>query len=180
MSGGEAGGEMVRIVKLDRFPHGTIRVEASEDECRALAARFALPAVHALIAELTLTPDGHAIDASGRLTARFDQLCAIAQEPFANTIDERLAIRFIPAATAAQAEEDEEIELASDEPDEIEYDGAAFDLGEAVAQSFGLAIDPYATGPDADAVRQAAGIEDDAAPRGPFAALAALTKKPDA
>ena len=55
--------------------------------------------------------------------------------------------------------------------------GTAFDLGEAVAQSFGLAIDPYAAGPEADSVRREAGIVDEDAPSGPFAALAALKPK---
>jgi hypothetical protein len=72
--------------------------------------------------------------------------------------------------------EDEEIEFASDAPDEIAYDGAAFDLGEALAQSFGLALDPYAVGPDAEAARREAGLVGEDGRSGPFAALAALRK----
>ena len=70
-----------------------------------------------------------------------------------------------------------EIELAADDLDEIEYSGITFDLGEAVAQSLGLAIDPYAEGPNADATRKAAGISSDDEPSGPLAeALKALKK----
>ena len=106
--------------------------------------------------------------------AAFDQRCALSDEPFANRLDEPIVFRFVPALTAHG--EDEEIEFASDSPDEIEYDGAAFDLGEAVAQSFGLALDPYAEGPDAEAARREAGLLDETAPSGPFAALAVLRK----
>jgi hypothetical protein len=73
--------------------------------------------------------------------------------------------------------EDEEIELEADDCDEIEFAGEMFDLGEAVAQSLGLAIDPYAEGPDADAARTAAGIVQEGEVRGPLADLLAGLKK---
>ncbi len=170
-----SGGELERIVKLDWLPTAMLVIEAEAAERAALAKRFGLPDLHAFRAEVTLTPNGDMIDARGRMTARFDQRCAIADEPFANSLDEAIAIRFVPAI--APSPEDEAIEIASGEIDEIEYDGAAFDLGEALAESFGLALDPYATGPDAEAVRRAAGIVDEDRPSGPFAALAALKSK---
>lgn len=170
-----SGGEFERIVKLDRLPTMPMSIEADAAERAALARRFGLPAIHALAAVVTFSVQGETTTAKGRLAARFEQRCAIANEPFPNTLDEPLAIRFVPAI--APVAEGEEIEFASGDADEIEYDGAAFDLGEAVAQSFGLALDPYATGPEAEAARRAAGIVDENAPSGPFAALAALKPK---
>ena len=167
-----SAGELARIVKLDRLPTDTVTIEASESERAALAERFGLPALHTLHAELRLDQHGAVIDARGRLRASLEQRCAISDAPFANSLDEPIAVRFVPAIS--EHGEDEEIEFASDAPDEIEYDGAAIDLGEAVAQSFGLAIDPYAIGPEAEAVRKQAGILDEDTPSGPFAALAAL------
>ena len=169
-----SAGEFERMVKLDRLPP-ELTIEADAAERAALARRFGLPAIDSLGATVALSQAGDAIDARGRMTAAFAQRCAISDEPFANTLEEPLAIRFVPAL--AEAGEDEELEFASEEPDEIEYQGAAFDLGEAVAQSFGLALDPYATGPGADAARRAAGLTDESAPTGPFAALAALRPK---
>lgn len=166
-------GELVRVVTLDRMPPATV-VEASETERAALARRFGLPAVHALTARLELSQSDVAIEARGRLSASFEQRCAISDNPFANAIDEPISIRFVPALTAHS--EEEEIEFDPDAPDEIEYDGAAIDLGEAVAQSFGLALDPYAEGPEADALRQEVGLGEEDVPSGPFAALAALRK----
>ncbi len=167
--------EFERIVKLDRLPTAPLTIEADAAERAALARRFSLPAMHALQATVSLAPQGDAVEARGRIEARFDQHCAIADQPFANNLDEPLAVRFV--RSIAPGSEDEAIEFASDAPDEIEYDGAAFDLGEAVAQSFGLALDPYATGPNAEAVRREVGIVDEDAPSGPFAVLAALKPK---
>ena len=169
-----SAGEFERIVKLDRLP-AVLSIEADAAECAALARRFGLPAVHALQASVSLSQDGDSVEARGRLSARFHQRCAIAEEPFANSIDEPLAIRFVPAI--APGSEDEAIEFADEDADEIEYNGTSFNLGEAVAQSFGLALDPYATGPDAESARRAGGIVDEDAPSGPFAALAALKPK---
>ena len=90
-------------------------------------------------------------------------------------IRETLDLRFVPEAQQ-DAAIDEDREIDSSEADEIGYEGSAFDLGEAIAESLALAIDPYATGPGADAVRREAGLlgEDDT---GPFAALKGLVKE---
>lgn len=164
-----SAGELTRIVKLDRLPVAPLEIEASEAERAALAKRFGLPAIHSLTAAVTLVKRGEAVDATGRLAASFEQRCALTDEPFAASLDEAVAIRFVPELVVPG--EEEEIEFASDTPDEIEFDGAAIDLGEAVAQSFGLALDPYATGPGAEEARR---MLEESGESGPFAALAAL------
>lgn len=167
--------EMPRLVKLRQIDGAPMRIEASADERAALADRFGLVAIDRLVADITLEREGEEVAASGRLVAELVQTCAISGEDFPVRIDEALAFRFIPEI--ARTVPDEEIDLEEAELDEIEYSGEGFDLGEAIAQSLGLAIDPYATVPDADAARKAAGILEEGA-SGPLAeALAALTKK---
>lgn len=168
-------GEFSRPIRLDRIPTEQLTITADEGERTLLASRFALPALQRLQAMVTLVAEGDVVEAHGRIEARYEQRCAIADEPFAVTLDEPLAIRFVPAL--ATLDEEQEHEFDSDEPDEIEYEGGAIDLGEAVAQSFGLAIDPYATGPDAETARREAGLVDEATPTGPFAVLAALKER---
>lgn len=168
-------GEFERIVKLDRLPREPLRIAADEAERAALARRFGIDGVRSLEAEVSFAAEGSLVMAKGRLTASIVQLCAISGEPFRNRIDEPLAMRFVPASEEPEFDPEEEIELDTSEPDEIYCEGQAFDLGEAVAQSFGLAIDPYAEGPGAGATREKAGLLD-AAASGPFAALAALKK----
>lgn len=169
------GVELSRIVRVRPQPPETLTVTAEKPERAALAERFGVVAIDALTAEIALAPDGQTIVARGRLRAALIQTCAVSGEDFAAHIDEPLDLRFVPAGSIAASEE--EIELVSDGPDEIEFHGDSVDLGEAVAQSLGLAIDPYAEGPGADAARQAAGITDDATPRGALADLLAGLKR---
>lgn len=169
--------ELSRPIKLRAIKHEPVVIEASEAERAALAVRFAITSIESLRAEVTLDPDGAKVAAKGRLTAAITQACAVSGEDFPVKVDEPLELVFVPAEPVKAADPEEEIELESDALDEIEYEGDSFDLGEAIAQSLALAIDPYAEGPGADAVRAKAGIITDDTPRGPLAeALAALKK----
>ena len=141
-----------------------ITMEASAEERAALARRFGIVAIRQLQATVALERAGEAIMARGRLSAAIVQSCAVSGEDLPVRIDEPLALRFVPA-----------VQLEADELDEIPFAGHEFDLGEAVAQSLALAIDPYATGPEAERVRKEAGLGDEGS-SGPFAALAALKK----
>lgn len=170
--------ELQRLVKARHLPADPLVIEASEAERAALARRFDLPRILALRAVVELDREASAVRATGTLAARIVQLCAISDEEFETAIDEPLALRFVEEGRIdpALAEDEEiEIELSGGELDEIEFAGESFDLGEAVAQTLGLAIDPYAEGPHADAARKQAGITSDDAPSGPLAdALRAL------
>lgn len=163
--------EFSRIVKLHQITQRPVVLEADRHELAALAVRFTLGAVHRLKAEVNLKADGAIVTASGRLLADILQPCAVSGEDFSVHIDEILAFRFVPEADSRN---DQVLELQAEDCDEISYDGESFDLGEAVAQGLGLAIDPFARGPGADIFRQQAGILDEHTPTGPFAALAAL------
>ena len=166
--------ELSRVVKLNALREDPVRIEANEAERAALAKRFGISAIDSLVATVQLTPRGPKVRGEGSLIADIVQACAISGEDFTHRIEEDIAFVFVPDD---QAPDLEEIELEADDLDEIDYSGDSFDLGEAVAQSLGLVIDPYAEGPDADAAREAAGIVSDDAPRGPLAeALAALKR----
>lgn len=161
---------------LRQIADAPLVLEPDAAERAALAARFGIVRIAAMRGQVTCLRDGAAVDVSGRLTAQITHACAISGEDIATVIDEPLALRFVPAVPT-DAPADEEIELDADALDEIPYEGTAFDLGEALAQSLALAIDPFAIGPEADRVRRAYGL-DAPDPAGPFAALVAL-KGPD-
>jgi uncharacterized metal-binding protein YceD (DUF177 family) len=148
-----------------------VNIAADAAERQALAARFGLIAIDRLEASVTLEADGEVVTGDGTLSAEIVQSCAVTGEDLPVTVAEPLHLRFVPETKI----EEEEIELEEAQLDEIPYTGTSFDLGEAVAQSLALAIDPYATGPNADRVRKEKGLSDEAA-SGPFAALAALKK----
>ena len=164
------------MIRTRPLPGGSVVIEATMEERTALAARFGLGAVEALRAEVTLDQRPRAIRATGRLVAAIQQPCAISGEDFPVAIDEPIDLRFVEAGQHP-ATEDEEIELEADDCDEIEYAGEMFDLGEAVAQTLGLAIDPYAEGPNADAARKAVGIVQEGEQLGPLADLLAGLRK---
>lgn len=166
--------EFSRNVDLRQITVTPLTLTATPEECRALAARFGLVALERLEATVALVAEGGVVTATGRLVASWVQSCAVSGENLPVTVNEPLAFRFVPASDAQVP--DEEFELTDDDCDEISYTGTSFDVGEAVAQSVALAIDPFATGPDADTARKQAGMLSEAA-SGPFAALASLNVK---
>ena len=159
--------EMSRIVRLRHADGEAMTIEATADERIALAERFGVVAVDSLQARVSLKREGEEVAVIGRLEADLIQSCGISNEDFAVRIEEPFVVRFVPQV--AHSVPDEEIELEESQLDEIEYSGDSFDLGEAIAQSLALAIDPYAEGPNADVVRREAGIVSDEAPSGPLA-----------
>jgi len=170
--------ELTRMVKARPLPAAPVVIEATQAERAALAARFGLGAVEALRAEIALEQKPRAIRATGRLRAQIMQRCAVSVEDFPVAIDEPVDLRFVDeSAHALPDDEATEIELEADDCDEIGFSGDMFDLGEAVAQTLGLAIDPYAEGPNADAARAAAGIVKEGEQDGPLAAMLAALKK---
>ena len=163
--------ELSRPIDLRQVVDGTVEIVATSEERAALAKRFGIVAIHKLEARVMLAAGDDAVEARGRLIADIVQSCAISGDDLPAKIDEAVRLRFVPEKTI----EAEEIDLEADQLDEIEYTGTSFDLGEAIAQTLALAIDPYAVGPNAEQARREAGISDEAS-SGPFAALAALKK----
>lgn len=165
--------EFSRIVKADQVKRltGDTHVEADESERAALARRFGLSALDRLEADYSLTQEGDAILARGRVRAALAQPCIATGEPVAETIDTDFALRFVVECEALP--EGEELELDAQDVDTIGYDGQSIDMGEAVAETMALAMTPFPRSPDADAYLKEAGVmsEEQASP---FAALLAL------
>lgn len=162
--------EFSRPFDVRQLDHRAVKLIADEAERTKLSKRFGIVRIDRLEAEVVLERDGEALNATGTLEADIVQSCAVSAEDLPVEIREPLAFRFVPEAGAHRP--DEEVELGEDELDEIEFSGTTVDLGEAVAQSVALAIDPFLTGPDAEAARQLLREEE----ASPFAALAALKK----
>ena len=165
--------EFSRLVDVRQADGLVQQLVPTADERAALARRFALVSIDSLSAELVLARKDRTVSATGRLLAEIVQSCAVSGEDLPVSIDEPLAFRFVPEADHAPGEE--EVELDAEDCDEIDYSGSHVDIGEAVAQSLALAIDPYAEGPGAEEARRRAGLLDESA-TGPFAALTALKK----
>lgn len=144
--------ELSRVLDVRQIDGRTIDVAASPEERAALAKRFGLVRIDSLESRILLERDGSAVRAIGALDASFVQSCAVSAEDMPVTVHEPVTLRFV-SHTATPAH-DEEVELELDELDEIPIEGTTIDIGEAVAQCLALAIDPYAVGPHAEAMRR--------------------------
>ncbi len=152
-----------------------VELHASAAQREALAARFAIVAVKRLEARIALYRKGQEVAANGMISADIVQSCAVSGEDLPVTLEAPVDLVFVPEEDIA-SEENEEIELSTEELDQIGYTGTSFDLGEAIAQTLALAIDPYALGPDAEIARREHGLIG-ADAHGPLAAALAALKK---
>jgi uncharacterized metal-binding protein YceD (DUF177 family) len=168
--------ELSRPIRIDTIGEQQRRTEiaADEGECAALARRFGLIAIDRLEAVLTLSRKGDEVIVHGAFAAAVTQACVATAEPVAAGVEAPFDILFRPQPDAARAEE--EVELSESEMDVVFHDGAQVDIGEAVAETLALALDPYPRAPDADEILKAAGVKSEAE-AGPFGALAGLRDK---
>ena len=120
------------------------------------------------------------VSATGRLRAAVTQSCVATGAPVEAVIDEPFRVLFSPLPPADGGEE--EIELSEKDLDIVFYEGAAVDVGEAVAETLSLALDPWPRAPGADEALKGAGVKSEQEAQaeqapGPFSALAALKDK---
>lgn len=150
-----------------------VSLTASNAECVALAQRFGLVTLSKLEATATLIMRGDAIAAQGRFTADIIQSCTATGDDVPNHFDEIFLIRFVAMRTEDDASD--EIELLADDCDSVDHDGQSLDLGEAVAQTLGLSLDPFPRSSAAAKTLKDAGVlSEDDAQSGPFAGLKGL------
>jgi uncharacterized metal-binding protein YceD (DUF177 family) len=167
--------EFPRPIRLDTI--GTlaqsVTIEAAPDECTALAARFDLLALDQLVATINYRSEPKGIKADGHLSATLSQRCVATGDPVKARVEEDFQILFVALHTGEPLEE---VELSPDDCDEIDHDGHVIDLGEAVAQTLALSLDPYPRRPEAAEKLKEAGVLSEGE-AGPFGALAGLRDK---
>ena len=160
----------VAVAAVEDGRISAVAVEATPAEREALAARLRVPAVLRLDCRFALRPEPGRIVAAGRLDARVAQICVVSLNTFEAEVAEDFEVHFTadPAPGAAPHDADDD-PMA---PDQIAFDGATLDLGEAAAEQLALALDPFPRRPGAvlpvGEAPQGAG--------GPFAALAGLKR----
>ena len=159
-------------LRLDQIRDGErLDLVADEIERSAVAERLQLLSVDRLEAHVCLGRTGEIVRAEGRILAALDQSCVATGDPVAAHVDEPFAILFVPEPQNSSG--DEEVELGEADCDTVFYDGASIDLGNAIADTLALSLDPYPRSAGADAALKEAGVlnEEQASP---FAVLAKL------
>jgi uncharacterized metal-binding protein YceD (DUF177 family) len=138
--------ELSRPVPFERVgPRGLeVTVEASAEECVALAERLGLPAVVSLVCRFRLSQEGKTrVRAKGHLRAVVVRTCVVSLENFQAEVEEDFQVRFVPASEIRE-------DLDLDEDDEVPIENGVLDVGEAAVEQLGLALDPYPRMPGAE------------------------------
>lgn len=141
--------EFPRPVAVHRLgPEKTFDIAASTDECRALAARFGIKSFSDITARVTLTKleSDRRILLEARFSGEVVQSCIVTLKAVASHLDGRFSLIF---ETGAGQERVALVSLDGDDPPEPLVDGI-IDIGEAVAEHLGLALEAYPRAPDAD------------------------------
>ncbi|HEY0112391.1 MAG TPA: DUF177 domain-containing protein [Allosphingosinicella sp.] len=172
--------EFSRPYRIDALSGSPRRVEigADPEEREALARRFGLISIERLSAEASLSRSGEAVTAEGRLRGAVTQSCVAMSEPVPAEVEEPFRIEFRPQQEAAGGQE--EIELSEGELDVVFYEGGAIDLGEAVAETLSLSLDPYPRSPSSEEALRQAGVKSEEQAKieaSPFAALKGLGER---
>lgn len=180
--------EFSRTLLVDPWPDAGIDVDVSADpaERRALARRFGLVEVGALRGHGRIERGAHPAELvfRGRLAADVVQTCVLSLEPVPAAIREPIERRYregVAAAAEERLQPRDAVDL-DDEDDEIEpVSGRTIDIGEAIAEELGLALDPYPRAAGAVAIEpEASGPHvslGQAEPDKPFAALRQLREE---
>jgi len=136
--------EFSRPVALDTIGEGgrSCHIVASDAECAALARRFGLVALDSLEADVALSPistrQGYSVE--GRFCAKLTQRCVVTLGPLPVRLEETFRLRFAPAD---EGEDSAEVVVGPDDEDVEPLTGGKIDIGEAVAQSLAVMLDPY-------------------------------------
>lgn len=164
---------LTTILKLDELsPAGvSLALTPTADEQAALAGRFGLLEPPTLHTELLVRTEDEGVRVTGRLRAHAVQACVLSGAPVPEDIDEEIDTLY---RRLAPSDPHAEIELSEDDLDIEPLTGEQIDLGELVAQCFGVALEPYPHAADeavAGASRFVTDEDAEALRRNPFAVL---------
>ena len=127
--------EFSRPLTVDRVPAGGSyeKLQADAKERLTLARRLEVLALHDLKAELRATPWRGGLKVAGELVADLDQVSVVSLEPFRTTVRYPVERYFLPAGSVRGDAEADADPIANGE----------VDLGEVVAETLALELDPY-------------------------------------
>jgi uncharacterized metal-binding protein YceD (DUF177 family) len=159
--------EFSRKIRAEALPREgrDEQVEATPEECAAIAVRLQIPAVERLVCDFRLQPiTGGRVAATVRLQARLTRTCVVSLDDFPTEVTDLADLVFVPADLATEDDD-------PDTPDELPFDGGFIDLGETATEQLALALEPYPRKPGAELDPTTTDVE-----TSPFAALAHLRR----
>lgn len=153
-----------------------LEIVASAEDCAAIARRFGWIAVERLTATLDIAVKGKEVTITGMVRAQVTQACVATGDPVAEGINAPLSLVLVPIETLEAAEDAGDIELDDSALDVLGYENGRFDLGDIVAETLAVSVDPWPRSKGASEYLKAKGVlsEEEA---GTFGALAGLRDK---
>jgi uncharacterized metal-binding protein YceD (DUF177 family) len=161
--------EFSRVLPVDRVPAGGSieKIEADAEECLAMARRLGVERFHHLAAELRASPwRGGGLKLAGSLTADLEQVSVVSLEPFRHSVNYPVERYFLPPGVDAGDEDDADPIISGE-----------VDMGEVVAETLALELDPYPRKPGEEFGQHVESEEQPAAKQSPFAALSKLKRR---
>lgn len=173
--------EFSRPVAVDRLgpEEAVFEIAPSGGERAALAKRFGLISLDGLEAKVTLRrlDDARRVRLSATFSVDVVQSCVVTLEAVPSHIEDSFVLVYQEGAKEFRKAI---CLLEGEDPPEPLIDGV-IDVGEAVAEHLGLALDPYPRAPGADhsalGSYRGSGGEEGEAPESPFRQLARLKRK---
>lgn len=148
-------------------PEGAdVTVEATPEECEALAADFGLPAIRSLVGRFRLAGSARRVEVTGRVAAEVTQICVVTLDEFETSVEEEVEVDFVAGAERAA---DADVPGDPDAPDALV--NGQVDLGALAAEFLALGLDPYPRKPGVTFQQD----EADSGSGSPFQALKPLT-----
>lgn len=135
--------KLFQVLPISQIPPKGLDFDltATPDDCKILQERFDLPAVKSL--HVVGRIDGRdIIKVSGHITAIITQTCVVSMENFDSQMDVDFQEFFSEKGTDFSTEQDFDIDMDDEETVDLIQNGR-LDLGEIVAQQFGLNLDPF-------------------------------------
>ncbi|NBJ12415.1 YceD family protein [Microvirga arsenatis] len=158
-------GPLSRLIDVMKIPPRgqEVHVEATAEECSALARDFGLPAIRSLSGDYKLHSSAKGIHVTGVVKASITQVCVMTLDHFDSVIEEEVEVDFAESS-GMPAEPPTDIN-EYEPPDEIV--NGQIDLGALTAEFLALGLDPYPRKPGVEFSYRDPADEKDS----PFAAL---------
>lgn len=144
----------VNVSELEKEPK-SFSLRGTEAELADVAERFDLIAVEALSGTLSVSDKGagQGILVTGALAAKFTQKCIATLEPVHEELETEFELLLVDPEMADRMD-DEGVYLDADAPDYDALEGDDIPLGEILAQTLSISMNPY---PRADGAELNAG-----------------------
>ena len=150
-----------RPVNVERLPQGrgSFTVEATPQECAALAEDFGIVAVRDLVGRFEIGGSTSLLRVTGTVAGIVTQTCGVSLEPFEAAVSEPVEVTFSDEVTPEEADALDENGMPDlDTPDALV--NGRIDLGALTAEFLALGLDPYPRKPGVAFEEVAAGDDE--------------------